>query len=479
MTPLALQHGARSALIPLLAGLLGLAIFLVDTLTPLDMAVAVLYVAVVMLLADVLNTRGILAVGGLCIVLTSISFLTVHNVRFEPEAVARACVAISAIVVTTLLSLRNRRAGDALRDQAALLDLTHDAILVRDAGDTILYWNRGAEELYGWTAAEAIGHRAAELLRTGFPVSLEAAVAELERDGRWEGELRHARKDGSRVIVASRWALHRDPQGRAQAIMETNNDITARKAAQDRLDKAQGELTHVTRMATLGQLTASIAHEVNQPLAAIVTNGEACLRWLRRPEPDVGEALASVERMIANGRRAGDVVARLRALSRRQSGRHELLDLNALVTESLALIERELARHKVTVTLDLTEGLPAVSGDRVQLQQVIINLAINAAQAMEGTPRPRRLLLRSGLDAGLDGPVVRVALTDNGTGVDDDGLTHLFEPFYTSKPDGMGLGLSISRSLIETHGGRIDATRNAERGMTFAIVLPAVKEPRA
>lgn len=477
MKSLALPHGARSALVPLLAGLLGLAIFLVDTLTPLDMAVAVLYVAVVMLLADVLPESGILSVGGLCMVLTSISFLVVHNIRFEPEAVARAVVAISAILVTTLLSLRNRRASNSLRQQAALLDLTHDAILVRDTGDTIRYWNRGAEELYGWSAQEAVGANTAHLLRTGFPTSAEDAAADLDREDRWEGELRHARKDGSRVIVASRWSLLRDAQGRPQAIMETNNDITDRKASQDRLDQAQAELTHVTRMATLGQLTASIAHEVNQPLAAVVTNGEACLRWLRRPVPDVGEALASVERMIANGRRASDVVARLRALSRRQSSRHEALDLNALVSESLALIERELSRHRVSVAAELAPELPAVAGDRVQLQQVVINLAMNAAQAMEGTARPRRLIVRSSVEPGVDGPVVRVALIDSGIGVDEEGMAHLFEPFHTTKPDGMGLGLSISRSLIDTHGGRIDASRNAERGMTFAIILPAVKEP--
>ncbi|MBS9476998.1 two-component system sensor histidine kinase NtrB [Ancylobacter radicis] len=476
MMPLAVAHGARSALIPMLAALLGIIIFLVDTLTPLDMAVAVLYVAVVMLLADVLTRRGILAVGALCIGLTTISFFAVHNVRFELEAVARAIVALSAIGIVTLLSLRNRHSSESLRDQAALLDLTHDAILVRDASDTLLYWNRGAEELYGWTADEAVGRNTAELLRTGFPISREAAAVELERHGRWEGELRHTRKDGARVTVASRWSLRRDAQGRPLAVMETNNDITERKASQDRLDKAQAELVHVTHMATLGQLTASIAHEVNQPLAAVVTNGEACLRWLRRPSPDVGEALASVERMIANGRRAGEVVARMRALSRRQADRQETVDLSQLVRESLALVERELTRHHIAVELDLADALPVVTGDRVQLQQIVINLAVNAVQAMEGAPRPRRLKLRTRALEWAEGEAARLDITDSGVGADTEAMSRLFEPFYTSKPDAMGLGLSISRYLVEAHGGVIEATLNSDRGMTFAVILPAAKE---
>ena len=465
-------------LLPVLAALLAAIIFAIDTLTPLDTAIAVLYVAVVMLAADRLTPRGILLAGTVCIGLTAASFLAVHGEAYDLQAVMRAVVAIVAIVIVTLLSLRHSRSSETLHGQAALLDLTHDAILVRDDDDTILYWNRGAEELYGWSAAEAAGQKTTELLRTVFPSSREAATEQLHRDARWEGELRHTCKDGTHVVVTSRWSLHRDPQGRPMATMETNNDITGSKRAEERLLQAQAELAQVTRVATLGQLMASIAHEVNQPLAAVVTNGEAGLRWLRRPVPDVAEAGASVERMIANGRRASDVVARLRALSRRDELRHEPIALNELIEETLGIIERELHRHRVQLRLELAPGLPLVKGDRVQLQQVLTNLAINAAQAMDGLAggRPLAVLSRPGRDEAGE-PVVEVAFADRGIGVAAEALPRLFEPFYSSKSQGMGLGLSICRSIIETHMGRIEAVPNADRGMTFRVLLPALKEP--
>nr|WP_255607741.1 ATP-binding protein [Ancylobacter sp. Lp-2] len=465
-------------LAPALAALLAVVIFAIDTLTPLDTAIAVLYVAVVMLAADRLTPRGILLVGAICIGLTAGSFIAVHGERYDPQAVVRAVVAISAIVAVTLLSLRHSRSREMMRGQAALLDLTHDAILVRDDADTILYWNRGAEELYGWSSDEAVGRKTTELLRTVFPSAREAVNAQLHHDARWEGELRHTCKDGAQVTVASRWSQHRDPQGRPVATMEINNDITAGKRAEERLLQAQAELSQVTRVATLGQLMASIAHEVNQPLAAVVTNGEAGLRWLRRPVPDVGEATASVERMIANGRRASEVVARLRALSRRDELRHETIEVNSLIEETLAIIERELHRHGVQPRLGLAPVLPPVKGDRVQLQQVLINLAINAAQAMDGASGDRSLaiLSRQGRND-ADEPVIEIAFVDRGTGVAPEDLPRLFEPFYSSKSQGMGLGLSICRSIIETHMGRIDAMPNADGGMTFRVVLPALKEP--
>lgn len=477
--PSSLAPARRHPLAPLLAVLLGAGIFAVDTLTPLDMAVAVLYVAVVMLLAGSLSRRGILLVGALCICLTMLSFFIMHSNSYEPQAAMRGAVSIAAIVVATLLSLRNQRSNASLGSQAALLDLTHDAILVRDDSDTILYWNSGAEELYGWTSGEALGQKTTALLRTVFPVSRDTAGAHLLQNARWEGELRHTKKDGSQVLVSSRWSLQRDERGQPTATMETNNDITQRKRSEDRLHKAQTELAHVTRVATLGQLTASIAHEVNQPLAAVVTNGEACLRWLRRPEPDVGEATASVERMIANGRRASDVVARLRALSRRDAPMHGPIALNGLIVEALALIERELQRYRVELHLDLATDLPEVMGDKVQLQQVFINLAMNAAQAMGAVTGARTLTVISGEQQDADGTRnIHADVRDNGAGVDAEMLPRLFEAFYSSKPEGMGLGLSICRSIVEAHAGHIVALQNPDGGMTFRMTLPVlIKEP--
>jgi PAS domain S-box-containing protein len=456
-----------------LAILLGVAIFAIDTLTPLDMAVAVLYVAVVMLLAGSVDRRGIIVVGLICISLTTISFFAMHDARDEPEAVMRALVSIAAIVVTTLLSLRDHRSNASLRGQAALLDLTHDAIIVRDQSDTIIYWNSGAEELYGWRADEAQGRKTAELMHTRFPGTREEANASLLAQARWEGELRHTCKDGSQVLVASRWSLRHNERGQPVTIMETNNDITARKRSEERLHTAQAELAHVNRVATLGQLTTSIAHEVNQPLAAVVTNGEACLRWLRRPAPVVTEAVDSVERMIANARRASDVVARLRALARRDAPSLEPIGVNEVILQALDLIERELSGLGVRLERQLAANLPSVMGDRVQLQQVVINLAMNAAQAMAESGPVRALTVSTqSLESEAGIYAIEVDLRDRGAGIAPEDLLRLFEPFYSTKPNGMGLGLSISRSIIEAHRGRIEAIAHAEGGMTFRITLP-------
>lgn len=475
-----LSRAAPSPVIPTVAVILGAVVFTVDTLTPLDTAIAVLYVAVVLLLADRLSRAGILALGGLCVALTLLSLVLVHGETYEPEAIMRAIVSVVAILVATLLSLRGQKATESLRSQAALLDLTHDAILVRDAHDTILFWNRGAEELYGWTAREAVGRRTAELLQTVFPGPAGAVERNLGEEGRWEGELVHTRKDGSQVIVASRWSLQRDARGRPAATMETNNDITARRRSEGELRKAQEALDHVERVTTLGQMTATIAHEVNQPLAAVVANGEAGLRWLRRAEPDLREVEDAMVRMIANGRRAGEVVARLRALARRSAPEHVPVDLASVATEAAALLERELADHRVELTLALQPALPAVTGDRVQLQQVVINLMMNAVEAMQDSPLPRRLAVTTRCERTDErGPRVLLEVRDRGNGVAEADLPRLFEPFYTSKPNGMGLGLSICRSILEVHGGTIDAAPRPEGGMEFRLSLPPAKEPAA
>jgi two-component system, LuxR family, sensor kinase FixL len=206
------------------------------------------------------------------------------------------------------------RAERKLQERADLLDLTHDTIFVRDMSDAITFWNRAAEEQYGWTSEEAVGRISHEVTRTGFPASLEEITSELTRTGRWQGELVHTRRDGTQVVVASRWALQRDERELPIAILETNTDITERKRAEEALHTAQADLAHVTRVTTMGELAASIAHEVNQPLAAIVTNGNACLRWLSAQPPDMREVREAVQRIIADGNRASEVVAGIRGL---------------------------------------------------------------------------------------------------------------------------------------------------------------------
>lgn len=459
------------------------AIFLIDTFTPLDIAVAVLYVAVIMLSATFLSRTGLLAIAATCVFLTISSFIIAHWSDLESSALIRCLVSLSAIIVTTLLALKNNQATHDLRDQAALLDLTHDAIYVRDNHDVITYWNAGAEQLYGWPREDAIGKVAIDLLKSKFPKPLAEITRDLTAEGRWQGEITHTKRDGSSVVVASRWSQQRDDKGRPVATMVTNNDITDQQLAETALHKAQSELAHVTRLTTLGELMASIAHEVNQPLAAVVTNGEAALRWLKRDVPDLTEVNNSLERMISNGRRASDVIARLRALTRKTDLIRAPLDANELLEDVLLLVERELIARDVALRLDLAATSLPLLGDRVQLQQAVINLALNAVQAMSSvTDRPRILRISTRLeqDDKAEPPQKNaiIEIADNGPGIDPAVISKLFTAFYTTKSEGMGMGLSICRSIIESHGGTIVATSELGHGATFTIHLP-VREDAA
>ena len=258
--------------------------------------------------------------------------------------------------------VERKRGEDILRERANLLDLTHDTVFVRDANNVITFWNRGAERLYGWTREEAVGQVSHQLMETIFPAPLEKITAELNSTGRWEGELIHARRDGTQVVVASRWALQLDERGKPIAVLETNNDITEHKRAEEALHKAQAELAHVTRVATLGEMTASIAHEVNQPLAAMVNNASACLRWLAGQAPNLEEARQSAALIIADGHRASEIIGRIRALVKKTPPRKDWLDINETILEVIALARSEAQRNRVVAADSTIEGCAAHSG---------------------------------------------------------------------------------------------------------------------
>jgi PAS domain S-box-containing protein len=243
-----------------------------------------------------------------------------------------------------------------------------------------------------------------------------------------------------------------------------------RKRAENALQLAQAELAHVTRVMTMGELTASIAHEVNQPLGAIVTSAASCARWLAADPPKRDKALRALERIVNDGRRAGEVIGRIRGLMKRQAPRKDWLDINETLLEVVALAQYQLRRDNIVLETRLAEGLPLVQGDRVQLQQVLLNLIVNAIEAMSGIDERRRELT---IVSATDGPdAVRVEVIDSGTGLDPERATHLFEPFYTTKPEGVGIGLSISRSIVEAHGGHLSAAANAPHGAVFRFSLP-------
>jgi C4-dicarboxylate-specific signal transduction histidine kinase len=246
-------------------------------------------------------------------------------------------------------------------------------------------------------------------------------------------------------------------------------DITERKQTEEELRKAQAELAHVTRVMTMGELAASIAHEVNQPIAAIVTNGNACLRWLTGNSPNLDEAREAARRIIRDGNRAGDVIGRIRTLLRKTGTEKELLDMNQLVREVVALAEGEVRRNGVALRTELAGDLPPILGDRVELEQVVLNLIVNAIEAMSAiADRPRELVIRT-----QSGEVdqVRVTVQDSGIGLDPQSMGRIFDAFYTTKSQGMGMGLAISRSIIAAHGGRLWAVPNDGHGATFQFTL--------
>jgi C4-dicarboxylate-specific signal transduction histidine kinase len=256
----------------------------------------------------------------------------------------------------------------------------------------------------------------------------------------------------------------------ARANDELRSEINERQRAQEALQKAQAELAHVSRLVTLGELTASISHEVNQPIAAIVTSGQVCLRLLGLETPRPDDVRVAVERIVRDANRASEVIQRIRALAKRSEPQMLSLDINEVIREATLLVQREVLSHGVSLRMELSSALPAVLGDRVQLQQVIINLLINGIEAMAPiTDRPREILIRSQQHEAGE---VLVAVLDSGIGIDSETAEKLFSAFFTTKPSGMGMGLSISRSIIRAHGGKLWVSPNADHGAAFQFTVP-------
>jgi C4-dicarboxylate-specific signal transduction histidine kinase len=260
-------------------------------------------------------------------------------------------------------------------------------------------------------------------------------------------------------------------------VLAITRDITERKRtecelrrSEEALREAQATLAHVSRVTTVGELAASIAHELNQPLTGVVTNGNACLRWLGSLPPNLEEVRQSVIRIIRDGRRAADVIARIRSLMRKTRTEMVPVDINDALREVVALVQAEVRKNAVKLQIDLDPILPPVVGDRVQLQQVVLNLLINAIEAMASVHDDDRKLQMISRRQGAE--TVLVAVRDSGLGIGQQSFEEISEAFFTTKPHGMGMGLSISRSIVRSHGGRLWAEANADRGATFQFTLP-------
>jgi len=250
-------------------------------------------------------------------------------------------------------------------------------------------------------------------------------------------------------------------------------DVTGRKRAEEALRQAQADLAHVSRVTTMGELTASLAHEVNQPIAAAVTNANTCLRWLTRDQPDLEEARAAALRIVKDGTRAAEIISRIRLLFKKGTPQRELVDVNDIIREMIVLLRGEATRYNISIRTALATDLPVVMGDRVQLQQVMMNLIINSIEAMKSVDGNREVAIQSQQEK--DGHIL-VSVSDTGVGLPSQESNQIFNAFFTTKPDGTGMGLSISRSIIESHGGRLWAAGNNPRGAYFHFTLPTNPE---
>jgi PAS domain S-box-containing protein len=364
---------------------------------------------------------------------------------------------------------------DKLRDSEdrwrAVFENNPSMLFVVDEAGAIVSANASGAEQLGYTVDELIGRSMLDLFCEAdrLVVQMQVAACFDPRGPAGSWELRKIRKDGTMMYVKeTARAIRRT--GCEPAVLVVCEDIAERKRAEDALHRAQEELAHVTRLTTLGQLAVSIAHEVNQPLAAIVADANAALNWLATAEPELERVRETLVAIATDGHRAANVIQRIRQLATKTEPRRARLDVNDVVRDVVALVRAELARYEITLTLDTASLLPCVVGDRVQLQQVVLNLVMNAIEAMAPVrDRPRELLIRSRPHAE---DRVLVAVQDTGVGIDPKDLDQLFNAFFTTKPAGMGMGLSICRSILDAHGGRLWATPNAGYGATFHFALP-------
>jgi C4-dicarboxylate-specific signal transduction histidine kinase len=519
--PRATQSEFRRRRRGLLALLLGLVVFVVDAFTDVTGAIAVLYVLVMLLVSDVLSRRGLVLLALGCAGLTLVAFLAGHGLMADISAMVRFVISLAAIGITAALLLRDQASRQSLL--AANTALTRSEKRYRSIFEQapVSLWEQDFSEVRALLAAlrqqgvrDLAAHAreqpgfardcarrirtvhaneaTAELLRLSSPgealgsierflppgdsslLSVLAAMA--EGQDRFEGPAKLVAADGQvlTVLLGISFPDEDDEFGRVVVGMV---DVTQREQLQQTQMAVQAELARASRAATVGALSASIAHEINQPLGAVVMNAQTCLRWLAKDPPDVEAAVRAAERTVRDGRRAAEIVQRTRGQLVRDERSDAAIDLPALVEETVALLEAELSAHAARVVTRFAPAVPPVRADRVALQQVLINLMTNGVHAMADTPAAARELT-VGVDgpAGADMPEVRVSVRDRGKGIAEDAQARLFEPFFTTKRGGMGMGLAICRSTVESYGGRLTAANHEEGGAVFAFALPAERD---
>jgi PAS domain S-box-containing protein len=382
-------------------------------------------------------------------------------------------LAVTALFVVWLNAARRGAEGALRRSEAYLAEaqqLSQTGSFGWKVASGDIVWSKETYRIFG--ADETVKPTIDLVLQRVHPDDLELVQHEIDRAAQggqdYEYEHRLLMPDGSTKHLHVRARRVKYKSG-AEEIVGALMDVTATRKAQEALHMAQAELARAARVTALGQMSASIAHEVNQPLAAIATSAAASLRWLTREVPELDEARTCVSHIVEEANRASEVIRSVRDLARRADPKVMSLDINKVIGEAVALVKQEALSHRVTVQLQLAPELPLVRGDRIQLQQVITNLAINGIQAMASvSDRARVLTIRT---EQRESDQILVAVQDVGIGTEPEGLERLFSAFYTTKTDGMGVGLSICRSVIEAHGGQMSAFRNIGSGMTFQFTV--------
>ena len=374
-----------------------------------------------------------------------------------------------------------------MRLLASVVESAADAIITEDLSGIVTSWNKGAELMFGYSAEEMIGCSISLIVPFGSGGEIPGALEAIKKGETIEQyETVRVPKDRNPINVSITWSPLRDSQGRVVGASKMIRNITHSKDIEEQrmelrakeralaiersLRETEAELARVARALSVGELATSIAHEINQPLGGVVTNAEACLRWLTRDVPDLEEAKASLALIVRDGNRASAVIQKIRELLKKEKLQNTLLGINDVIAEVLTLAQAELVKRDVTVYSQLSSDLPLVKCDRVQIQQVLLNLIMNGADAMASISPPKQLLIAS--DKAVEGGVL-VTVCDSGIGVDPRNIDLMFEPFFTTKPTGIGMGLCLSRSIVESHGGRIWPVLNKGRGLTIKFTLPA------
>jgi two-component system, LuxR family, sensor kinase FixL len=403
-----------------------------------------------------------------------LTFAIMREERDWPETVVKGFQLIAQVLAN---ALARKRADEALRESEARLSLATDA---SGAGLWIMELETGhvwvttkTREMFDFALDEELNFESFfQVIHPEDREQVKQAVQQALQSGETlRSDYRIVLPDGSLRWIVARGKRYLKSTGEPDRIMGVSLDITERKRAEQEAFFTNRELMRMDRLSHMGELTASLGHEINQPLTAILSNAEAAQRFLSQSPPDINEVRQILDDIVRDDRRASDVVGKVRALVRKEEPNEEILDLNKTIQEVVGLIRGESLLLGLSITMKLSPELKMIRGDRIQLQQVFLNLILNSAAAMRNSPwAQRKIIVRTAMP---DEATVKASVTDFGNGIDENSVERLFEPFYTTKPEGLGMGLSISRGIIKAHGGTLEASNNPEGGATFAFTLPA------